>query len=996
MRRRRARRQEAARQTGLLVIGAILVLGLPAVVAAAQSWTISTAPAQVEMGVATDVTVTIANTSGNNGGSESIGCVRISIPSEFAVGTASVTSVTNGLSWSVSTSSSGSTIVEATAGGDSDRLRGDPDLDVLVLTVTVTGTSPGSHVWTADEYEKPDCSQNHDQPVSLSMDIGTGANDPPIAADDASSGLHDRVLTIGAPGVLGNDSDPDFDTLSAVLDSTTSNGSLSLAADGSYDYTPDPGYVGTDAFTYHADDGTAVSGTATVTIDVTDAAPVANDDAYTVDKNASLSVGAGSGVMANDSDPDPGESLAASVVSGTTDGTLSLNGDGSFDYSPDAGFSGTDAFTYRVSDGALTSTATVTIDVVNHAPSAADDLYAGPKNLPLSVNAASGVLSNDLDPDGDPLTASVTSGPSSGILLLAANGGFTYTPIVGFDGTDQFTYEATDGSVAVTATVTIAIANTAPVAMDDTTSAIHDRDLVVAAPGVLGNDSDGNGDALAVTLVTGPASGTVTLDPDGGYTYTPVTGFTGTDTFTYRADDGAATSGVATVTIDVTNASPTAVDDGYAGPKGQPLVADVASGVLANDGDADNDTLLAAVTTPPVNGTIALSADGSFTYTPAPGFIGTDTFDYTASDGIATAMATVTITISNAAPVSADDSYSVFRNQALTVAPTGVLADDTDSDGDPLTAILLVSPAHGTLALGAGGGFTFTPDAGYVGPDAFAYRASDGTDTSGPATVHIDVKDRKPAAADDTATVAANGLIVKPAPGLLGNDVDPDGDSLVALLGTGAAHGTAIVQADGGWSYAPDPGHSGSDTFTYVAFDGLMSSAPATVHLTVRAPAPTLAATPEPTAQPTPTPVVVPVASAPPVSPSPSVTPAASASSSPTASPTPSSPPSPSASPIPVESPPDGPSGEEAFSIPDPVAGAGGSDDLGLAAAALGGFGSMLWAVPGLILSVPGLLLIVAILAQAAGGLAWLPIVRRKLGTFGLRAARQANASTRS
>ncbi len=995
MARRRARRRETARHRGLLVIGAILALGLPAVVAAAQSWTISTAPAQVETGVATDIAVTVTNTSGNDGGGESIGCIRISIPAEFTVDSASVTSTTNGLIWTVTTSGSGPTLVEATAQDDAARLRGDPDFDVLVLTVTVTGASPGSHAWVADEYEKPDCSQNHDQPVSLPMDIDTGANDPPVADDDATNGLHDRVLTVGAPGVLGNDGDLDFDALTAVLDSTTTNGSLSLAADGSFAYTPDPGYIGSDSFTYHADDGTAISGTATVTIDVTDAAPVANDDVFTVDKNASLSVGAGSGVMANDTDPDPGESLAASVVSGPTDGTLSLNGDGSFDYSPDAGFSGTDTFTYRASDGALASTATVTIDVVNHAPSAADDAYAGPKNLPLSVNAASGVLANDLDPDGDPLTASVTSGPASGILLLAANGGFTYTPLPGFDGTDQFTYEATDGSVAVTATVTIAIANTAPVAMDDTTSAIHDRDLIVAAPGVLGNDSDGNGDVLTVTLVTGPASGAVTLGPDGGYMYTPVSGFTGTDTFTYRADDGAATSGLATVTIDVTNASPSAADDSFAGPKGQPLVVDAASGVLANDADPDNDVLLAAVTTPPVNGTLALSGDGSFTYTPAPGFIGTDTFDYAASDGIATALGIVSITISNVAPVSADDSYSVFRNQALTVAPTGVLADDTDSDGDPLTAILLVSPTHGTLALGAGGGFTYTPDTGYVGPDAFAYRASDGTDTSGPATVQIDVTDRKPAAADDTATVAAGGVIVKPAPGLLANDVDPDGDSLVALLGTGAAHGTAIVQADGSWSYAPDPGYSGSDSFTYVAFDGLMSSAPATVHLTITAPAPTSTARPEPTAQPTATPVVAPLPSDAPASPSPSVTPAASASSSPSTSPTPSGPPSPSAPPIPVESPPDDPSGEVAFSIPDPVAGAGGSDDLGLAAAALGGFGSILWAVPSLILSVPGLLLVLAIFGQAAGGLAWLPIVRRKLGAFGLRAARQA-APTRS
>ena len=115
MARRRARRRETARHRGLLVIGAILALGLPAVVAAAQSWTISTAPAQVETGVATDIAVTVTNTSGNDGGGESIGCVRISIPAEFTVGIASVTSTTNGLIWTVTTSGSGPTLVEATA-----------------------------------------------------------------------------------------------------------------------------------------------------------------------------------------------------------------------------------------------------------------------------------------------------------------------------------------------------------------------------------------------------------------------------------------------------------------------------------------------------------------------------------------------------------------------------------------------------------------------------------------------------------------------------------------------------------------------------------------------------------------------------------------------------------------------------------------------------------------------------------------------------------------
>lgn len=978
MRRPRVRRRDAALRSSLLILAGIVALAGPALVIAAQSWTITTSASSVETGSPTDIDLTISNTSDGSGGGESIGCVRVWLPSQFTVDSVTIASVTNGLIWSVTTSGSGPTLVEATAEDDGERLRGDPDLDVLVLTIGVTGGASGSYSWVADEYEKPDCSQNHDQQVSLPMDIDTGVNDAPVAVDDAYSGPHDRDLNVGAPGVLGNDTDADLDALTAVLGTTTGNGTLSLAADGSFSYTPDPGFVGSDSFTYRADDGSVPSGLATVTIDVTDAAPVAVADAYTVDKNASISVGAGTGVLANDTDPDAGETLTASVVSGPTDGSVTLAPDGSFDYTPDPGFSGTDSFTYQVSDGALTDTATASIDVVNQAPSAADDLYTGPKNLPLIVNAASGVLANDVDPNGDPLSASVVTGPSSGVLLLSANGGFTYTPITGFEGTDQFTYQATDGTATTTATVTIAVANDAPVAVDDSASVIHDRTLVVAAPGVLGNDTDANGDSLVSSVVTGPSSGSLTLDPDGGYTYSPDPGFIGTDSFSYRVDDGAATSGLATVTLSVTNVGPTANSDGYTGSKSMPLVVPVGSGVLADDVDPDGDALAAAVSSAPSNGTLLLAADGSFSYTPTAGFIGTDTFDYTVSDGITSATATVTITISNAAPTGADDSYDAFRNRTLAVAAAGVLANDTDGDGDSLAAILLVAPSKGTLTLGSGGGFSYVPNPGYVGPDAFVYRASDGTAMSAPATVSITVANRKPVAVDDSATVDAGGSIGRSGPGLLSNDDDADGDPLVALLGTAAANGTAVVRSDGGWSYTPDDGFAGADSFTYVAFDGLATSTAATVEISVIAPA----ATPEPTPASPPPPAQ---ATQTPVAPTP--TPELP-SPSPTSSPEQTSTPVPSVAPEPPP-PTGGAGGAEPFAIPDVGSSGIGTDDMGLAAAALTGFGPLLWAVPSLILSVPGLLLVIAILAQAAGGLAWLPLVRRKLGGFGVRGDRR-------
>ena len=402
-----------------------------------------------------------------------------------------------------------------------------------------------------------------------------------------------------------------------------------------------------------------------------------------------------------------------------------------------------------------------------------------------------------------------------------------------------------------------------------------------------------------------------------------------------------------------------------------------AAGVLVNDGDGDGDLLSVALLTPPATGAVTMDPDGSFTYTPASGFVGTDMFDYEVSDGLASATAMVSITITNAAPVSDDDSYIAYRNQALIVSAPGVLAGDPDADGDSLTAVLVIAPTNGTLALSTTGSFSYTPDPGYLGPDAFAYRSSDGVAVSSPSTVQIDVTNRKPVAVDDAATIASNGVASAAAPGLLANDIDLDGDALVALLGTSPLHGTALIQANGSWSYQPDAGFTGTDTFTYVAFDGLSTSLAATIRVTVVAAAPT--ATPDPTPAPsiegpTPSPTIAAPAE-----------PSASASPNASPGPTPSSTPVlPVATPVPGSSPPSGGS-TEPFSLPDAGTLAGAANDLGMAAAGLGGLNMILWAVPSLILSVPGLLLVITIVAQAAGGLAWLPVARRKLGAFGLR-----------
>jgi hypothetical protein len=225
----------------------------------------------------------------------------------------------------------------------------------------------------------------------------------------------------------------------------------------------------------------------------------------------------------------------------------------------------------------------------------------------------------------------------------------------------------------------------------------------------------------------------------------PNAGFVGTDQFTYQADDGQATSNVATVTIVVNefpNNAPVAVNDSYEVQQDGTLVV-AAPGVLENDSDPDDDPLTAVLVSTTTNGALTLNLDGSFSYMPDAGFVGTDQFSYQADDGEATSnVATVTIVVNefpNSAPVAVNDSYEVQQDGTLVVAAPGVLENDSDPDGDPLSAVLAVGPANGSVTLSTDGSFIYTPTAGFSGTDIFTYVVHDGRGGAATATVSVTV-----------------------------------------------------------------------------------------------------------------------------------------------------------------------------------------------------------------------------------------------------------------
>jgi hypothetical protein len=383
---------------------------------------------------------------------------------------------------------------------------------------------------------------------------------------------------------------------------------------------------------------------------------------------------------------------------------------------------------------------------------------------------------------------------------------------------------ATPAIEDVTVAYALVPANNPPVAAGDSYSGAQDTPLTIAAPGVLANDSDADGDSLTAVLVTAPAHGALLLDANGGFTYTPAAGFSGSDGFTYKVTDGDDESAVASVTLTIAPAShtPSGVADSY--PAVEDILLTVAiPGVLANDSDPDGRPLTAVLVSGPLHGQLTkFAANGSFKYKPSPDYNGPDSFVYRAvAGGVQSADTTVAFTVDpvNDAPVARDDIYLNDQQHTLNVAAPGVLANDSDVDGDALTAVLVLKPVHGKVTFRADGSFTYTSNSTFDGSDSFTYKASDGVKKSAAATVTITGHTSQPGfvAQPDAYTVSAGATLTVAAPGVLANDHDPSGASLVTVLSVTTAHGTLALAANGSFTYTPDAGFTGADTFIYRA-----------------------------------------------------------------------------------------------------------------------------------------------------------------------------------
>jgi len=476
---------------------------------------------------------------------------------------------------------------------------------------------------------------------------------------------------------------------------------------------------------------------------------------------------------------------------------------------------------------------------INDTPVAADDTFTINEDEQLKLSKEAGVLANDMDPENQTLTATVTTIPENGQLTFNKDGSFQYVPSANFVGIDRFTYKVSDGSSTTevkTVTINVLPVNDAPVSKD---GVLNTQEDTIGIGTLLGEDVDG--DTLTYTVVENGKKGKVTIldQKTGVFSYKPNVNDNGVDTFTYKVSDGKSTStSTVSVFIKAVNDAPIAKGDSYSTKEDETLTAGKEKNVLLNDDDVDNDSLKAVLVKGTAHGALDFKADGTFTYIPAQDFNGNDSFVYKATDGVLeSAEQTVVISVGavNDTPVAKDSSMNVTED----VAANGAV-EASDADKDNLTFAIAENGQKGKAVLtdAQTGKFTYTPDKNINGEDKVVFTVTDGQGEPVKATVSISimaVNDSPSAVKESFTTNEDEKLTAGIAKGILNNDNDADNDNLEAILEKTTAHGKLELNADGTFTYTPDKDFNGQDFFTYKATDGKLESAEQTVVIEVNA-----------------------------------------------------------------------------------------------------------------------------------------------------------------
>lgn len=722
------------------------------------------------------------------------------------------------------------------------------------------GSTLGSSFNTADPLNVIESIDKEDELVDILQ-----SNDDTLAITEDSP--------IVQASVSANDTTLSGGALSYALlsGSDAQHGTLVFNSDGTYSYIPDADFNGNDSFQYVVTDTALnVSEVQTVTINVAplNDLPIADGESFIINEDNVLA----SQLLNNDSDIDGDNlSLNTTPISNVNNGSLVLNSNGTFTYTPNENFYGADSFVYEISDGhggVAEATVNITVESVADTPLLNTDVYTVIEDGTLTTTLLNGVLINDSDGDGDTLTVNATPvmDVSHGVLTLSADGTFTYTPDANFNGVDSFIYEVSDGNggtAQTTATITV---NSAVDLATSSENEVVDEDNPLAST-VSTGDSTTSGGALSYSLVSGPSNGVLSSAINattGDYTYQPNSDYVGSDSFQYLVIDSASgESAIETVTITVNPVVDlSGVDDTLVVAYDTLTAGDVSLNDTTTSGGGDVNLVFSQLTDP-VNGTLIFNSDGTYTYDPTGvGVLGdTDSFTYLVTDAASGESSTQTVNLTinpeNTAPEGTDSSATIDEDSSYTL----LVADFGFSDvveGDTFNGVRIDTlPALGTLALAGiavtvnqiidaasiiAGDLVFSPaDNGEGIPYSsftFSVRDSAGSIDTVPNTFTLNVNPivDLPVAENDTyqviqdtpfTTTLANGVLL--------NDSDGDGDTLTVDTTpvSDVTGGVLTLNSDGTFTYTPNLDFNGTDSFVYEINDGTGNTTQATASITV-------------------------------------------------------------------------------------------------------------------------------------------------------------------
>jgi predicted outer membrane repeat protein len=717
-------------------------------------------------------------------------------------------------------------------------------------------------------------------PGSFSFDVEP-VDDAPVAANDSYSILEDETFTatLGVDDLLQNDLEVDGETLvvNTVPVAGPTNGTLSLGVDGTFTYTPNENYFGSDTFTYEISDGiSSTQATVTITVDSVNDAPETNSaGASAIEDAASVEIVFGGSDVEGAIDSFRLDSLPAN---GTlyTDASLTTvaivgnsylaNANGvSFHFVPDANWNGTTSFEASAVDiGGLAdptpAVATINVASVNDGPVAEDDFYSVDEDGTLVATAGSdGLLDNDDDADNDTLSAVLIDGPTNGIVSISSDGSFTYTPNANYNGMDSFTYEVNDGNGGrsqASVEISVVSVNDAPTGTDPSVISIAeniDTSGGVTVAALVSEDVD-MGETFTYSVVGGSDSalfsviGNELILDDGVLDYETKDQYT----VVVRVTDAGGLSYDETIEVNVT--------DVYDGPvigtanvnldEGQTVGVGSSELLTSAFGNAPGG-ITYVVTTLPTNGVLSINGNsampgdaftqqdvnsGAISYAHSGSNTTSDSFTFDVSENggqeLTDQVFEFTINPVNDIPVAVADTFSVTEDGSLTNVQ--VVNNDTDDDGDSLSVSIVSAPNRGgTVEINDDGTFDYQPRANFFGTETFEYEVNDGNGGVAKTSVTINVS-----AVNDAPVVASDFFQIIPGQplisldGVLQNDFDIENSALSAVLLAGPNNGTLTFLSNGQFIYGPNSGFVGTDSFTYLASDG-NSTSPATVEIAV-------------------------------------------------------------------------------------------------------------------------------------------------------------------